>query len=271
MNVFLKIGRQALVLGFDPRKTLAVLRHGRQVWSDRREFHRQLKISRFAGDFATGSQWLFFEDRFDNAGTASGHYFHQDLLVAHAIFKNQPKRHVDVGSSIYGFVSHVASFREIEVIDVRPLPDTVHGIKFRQMDITDIESVPERVCDSLSSLHAVEHFGLGRYGDPIDADGWYKGLKSFAKMLIAGGTLYFSVPTSKHQRVEFNAHRVFSVPFLEKVLTEDFEVEEISFVNDEGSVITNCSLTDKDFRDSFGCEYGCSIWTLKKKEKYQAS
>lgn len=267
MNVLVKLGRQLLVLGFDPRKTLAVLRHGRQVWRDRREFHKQRTFSRFAQDFPLGSQWLFFEDRSDSAGTASGHYFHQDLLVARAIFHSRPKRHVDVGSSIYGFVSHVASFREIEVIDVRPLPETVQGIKFLQMDITDIDSVPEGVYDSVSSLHAAEHFGLGRYGDAVSADGWHTGIKGFAKMLTDEGTLYFSVPTSKHQRVEFNAHRVFAVPFLEKVLTEDFEIQEIHFVHDNGSLITNCSLSDRNFRDAFGCEYGCSIWILKKSKK----
>jgi hypothetical protein len=26
-------------------------------------------------------------------------------------------------------------------------------------------------CDSISSLHAIEHFGLGRYGDTIDVNG----------------------------------------------------------------------------------------------------
>mgnify|MGYP006185842181 CR=1 FL=1 len=27
-------------------------------------------------------------------------------------------------------------------------------------------------CDSLSCLHALEHFGLGRYNDPIQFDGY---------------------------------------------------------------------------------------------------
>ena len=48
----------------------------------------------------------------DNSGTAKGHYFHQDLLVAQYIFKNKPKKHVDVGSRVDGFVAHVASFLE---------------------------------------------------------------------------------------------------------------------------------------------------------------
>lgn len=60
-------------------------------------------------------------DYSDNAGTSKGHYFHQDLLVAKLINEHNPKRHVDIASRVDGFVAHVASYREIEVVDVRPL------------------------------------------------------------------------------------------------------------------------------------------------------
>ena len=46
------------------------------------------------------------------------HYFNQDLLVATYIYKNNPKKHVDIGSRIDGFVAHVATFRKIEVFDL---------------------------------------------------------------------------------------------------------------------------------------------------------
>ena len=36
------------------------------------------------------------------------------------------KRHVDIGSRLDGFVAHVASFREIEVLDIRPLKVNKH-------------------------------------------------------------------------------------------------------------------------------------------------
>jgi len=50
-------------------------------------------------------------DRFDPGGDASGHYFHQDLIVARRIFERDPRKHVDVGSRIDGFVAHLAVFR----------------------------------------------------------------------------------------------------------------------------------------------------------------
>ena len=42
------------------------------------------------------------------------------------IYNSKPKRHIDVGSRVDGFVAHVASFREIEVFDVRPLEKSIH-------------------------------------------------------------------------------------------------------------------------------------------------
>ncbi len=67
----------------------------------------------------------------DNAGVAGGQYFHQDLLVAHFVANKKPRRHIDVGSRIDGFVAHIASFRSIDVLDIRDLPDTGHeNIRF---------------------------------------------------------------------------------------------------------------------------------------------
>ena len=150
----------------------------------------------------------FLFEKNDFSGVASGDYFHQDLYVARRIFENKPIKHIDVGSRIDGFVAHVACFREIEVFDIRPLKSQVETIKFVQADLMQMKTELIECTDSLSCLHTIEHFGLGRYGDAIDADGHLKGLDSLHKMLKKGGTFYFSTPIGK-QRIEFNAHRVF--------------------------------------------------------------
>ncbi len=68
--------------------------------------------------------------------------------------------------------------------------------------------MPGGYCDSLSCLHALEHFGLGRYGDPIDPLGHEKGLANMAHLLRRGGIFYLSVPIGR-ECVEFNANRIF--------------------------------------------------------------
>jgi hypothetical protein len=100
-------------------------------------------------------------DEFDDfAGTANGQYFHQDLLVASRIFLDKPERHVDVGSRIDGFVAHVASFRKIEILDIRDLEETGHeNIVFFKADLTSEDFNMDSITDSISCLHALEHFG----------------------------------------------------------------------------------------------------------------
>ena len=63
-------------------------------------------------------------DRTEQAGAISNEYAIQDLHVAQLVFTDNPKRHIDIGSRLDGFVANVASFREIEVLDVRPVQAT---------------------------------------------------------------------------------------------------------------------------------------------------
>jgi hypothetical protein len=146
-------------------------------------------------------------DRKEEGGAASGEYFWQDLYIARKIFQARPEKHVDIGSRFDGFVSHVASYREIEVIDIRPIQATIPGVTFRRMNMMSGGHQLQDYCDSVSCLHALEHFGLGRYGDPLDVDGHIKGLQNLVQLLKVYGRLYLSVPVGL-ERVEFNANRV---------------------------------------------------------------
>jgi hypothetical protein len=166
--------------------------------------------------FARRSKWKMelrpcFHDRSSEAGDVGSEYFLQDLHVASAIFRADPARHLDIGSRVDGFVAHVASFREISVVDVRPITSAIPNIVFRQADLSDdscLEALGKGDWDSVSCLHALEHFGLGRYGDPIDPDAYVQGLENMASLLKPGGVLYLSTPVGR-QRVQFNANRIF--------------------------------------------------------------
>jgi SAM-dependent methyltransferase len=200
----------------------------------------------------------------DESGFASGHYFHQDLLVAQRVWANGPGVHVDVGSRVDGFVAHVASFRCIEVFDIRPLSSTVRNVTFVQADLTTPVGVRlVEYCDSLSCLHALEHFGLGRYGDTVDYEGHLRGMENLTRILKAGGTLYLSVPIGP-QRIEFNAHRVFSVQYVLDRMLRGYRLERFSFVDDSGDLHDDVIITDPDAHSSFGCQYGCGIFEMTK-------
>ena len=118
--------------------------------------------------------------------------------------------------------------------------------------------------DSISSLHAIEHFGLGRYGDPIDYWGYLKAIQNITMMLKQGGTFYFSVPIGP-QRIEFNAHRVFSLSYLQNLLSGEFDISSFSYVNDAGEFHEDIHLTDEMIAQNCHCNYGCGIFILTKK------
>ena len=247
------------ILNYIKRKYFVIFKADHQFKKDKKNIEEQLKKNK---DFSI-SKYLMIYENFLDSGYASGHYFHQDLLVANRIFNNKPKKHVDIGSRVDGFISHVASFRKIEVIDIRPQKAKINNVIFRQLDLMQLPENYINYTDSISSLHAIEHFGLGRYGDPIDVDGHNKGLDNIYRMLKKKGTFYFSVPIGP-QRIEFNAHRVFSLQYLMKLFNGKYLIVNFSYVDDRGNLHSNVKLNEKSSVSNFGCSYGCGIFELKK-------
>ena len=235
----------------------------RKIFSYRFLFRFIRERSRFVnlgGDIK--KTYPILDNYIESAGSNKGHYFHQDLLVAMFINRNNPNRHIDVGSRIDGFVAHVASFREIEIIDVRDLPSFSHyNIKFTKADLTELDDNILNSCDSLSCLHAIEHFGLGRYNDKIDPDGHIKGFINLCRMLKVDGVLYISFPIGS-SGVYFNAHRIFAPDeILSWIEENDLNISLIryDYVDDDGDINLN-----KDIKDTKQLKFGCGIYTLKK-------
>lgn len=199
----------------------------RGIWFYYKDYY---KIKRQKGPdskFYFGRKYPIVKDRYSQSGVMTGHYFHQDLFVARKIFVNNPVRHLDIGSRTDGFVAHVAVFRKIEIMDIRDQKSKVRNITFRKADLMQLPDDMINAFDSVSSLHAIEHFGLGRYGDPIDYFGYLKAIDNIKRILQPGGKFYFSVPIGS-QRIEFNAHRVFSVRYLIDLFSENFILNSFS-------------------------------------------
>lgn len=256
-----KLLRMLRKVGIDFRKLFRSLNGISFYLQDFKEIKKQKGTD---SSFKLQRNFPILYERFENAGVAKGHYFHQDLYVAQKIFESSPKRHIDIGSRVDGFVAHVATFREIEIFDIREIESNVKNIKFRQHDLISLPKDLINSCDSISSLHAIEHFGLGRYNDPVDYWGYKKAFFNISKILKPGGTFYFSVPIGE-QRIEFNAHRVFSVKHLIELMKPVYELRSFSYVDDNGGFYTDVSLTEQDIQRNFNCNYGCGIFILKKK------
>jgi hypothetical protein len=248
------------LFGFDPISFVRSIR-GLQFYF--RDYYEIKKQKGTDSKFYFGRVYPILGERFCESGTMAGHYFHQDLFVASKIFMNKPKRHLDIGSRTDGFVAHVAVFREIEIIDIREQTSKVNNIVFRKANLIQLPQDMINACDSISSLHAIEHFGLGRYGDPVDYNGYLKAIDNVSKILQTDGKFYFSVPIG-NQRIEFNAHRVFSVGYLLELFQDKFILNSFSFVDDKGDFFENVELTQIEIDKNYGCYYGCGILELTK-------
>ena len=205
-------------------------------------------LPRFASDWASyRRRWsgprfpliirnahLILIDFGEDAESAAGHYFHQDLWAARKVFEQRPSRHVDVGSRIDGFVAHVLPFMPVTVIDIRPLTSSIEGLEFVQSDATTLSTFPDASVPSLSCLHAAEHFGLGRYGDTVEPFACFTVMAALSRVLAASGRLYFSVPIGR-ERLEFNAHRIFSPGTILEAFG-DLRLVSFSAVNDAGDL-----------------------------------
>jgi SAM-dependent methyltransferase len=202
----------------------------------------------------------------EKAGAAHSEYFMQDLLVARWIFDASPRRHVDVGSRIDGLVAHVASFREIEVFDVRPLSVSLPGVVFKQRDLmqpVDSATAGDAYCDSLSCLHAIEHFGLGRYGDPIDAQGYERGMANMGRLVAPGGRLYLSTPIGR-ERVEFNANRVFDPrTIIRCAAAHSFTLRELVVIS-SGGLVSREPATDESLLKLAEADYNLGVFVFEK-------
>lgn len=152
--------------------------------------------------------WPIITDKYDKAGTLSN-YFWQDLWAAKHVSINKVEKHYDIGSRLDGFISHLLAMDiKVTMIDVREFPGEVEGLFTIVDDATKLLQFEDDSIKSLSALCSIEHFGLGRYGDPIDPYAPFECFKNIQRKMEKGGNLYLSLPIGK-ERLEFNAHRVF--------------------------------------------------------------
>ncbi|MEI7912596.1 MAG: DUF268 domain-containing protein, partial [Verrucomicrobiota bacterium] len=249
--------------GIDPKRSIASILGIRRYLRGRRQFRAQL-----GGDFLWGDA-LPILDEWQAASGSLGAYFFQDQRVAQWIYQDNPRRHVDVGSRLDGFIGHLSVFRQVDVLDLRPSPAAVGNVTFHQLDLMqDLPAAWIEATDSLSCLHSIEHFGLGRYGDAIDVDGHRKGLAQLQRMVAPGGLLYLSTPIGP-QRVEFNGHRVFAAATLAGWFADGWEIERFAVIDDANRLLESVDWRGPELATHFGCRTGLGIVVARKTRETQ--
>lgn len=222
--------KQAYFTGFHPRTLFKSLKYLPTYIRDLRLYQKTNDLPSLR--FNARDAFPILTDLEETAGIASGHYFHQDLWAARKVFTQAPERHFDIGSRVDGFIAHLLVFMPVTVIDVRPMNSDIVGLTFLQDDAAQLLNLSNDSVASLSTLHVAEHFGLGRYTDPIDPTACFRFMTSLQRVLAPGGRLYFSVPIGR-ERVEFNAHRVFAPQTILSNFSK-LKLASFSFIGDDG-------------------------------------
>lgn len=204
--------------------------------------------------------WPMIQDKYAMAGSI-GNYFWQDLWAAKLIVQSGIRSHFDIGSRIDGLIAHLlAADIEVTMIDVREFPEKIEHLRIILDDATSLHQIADESIDSMSAMCSLEHFGLGRYGDPIDPEACFKCFYNIQKKLRRGGSLYLSVPIGE-ERVEFNAHRVFYASTIVECFS-GLHLEEFSCAAD-GKIESNVELHKYD-KDLHNGEYRYGLFRFLK-------
>ena len=197
-----------------------------------------------------------------SAGNIKNHLFHSDLLTSQRVYEKRPEKHLDVGSRIDGVVAQIAAYRQLDVLDIRDVEIEPHkNINFIKQDFLQKTKLKdEEKYDSISSIGGIVHIGLGRYGEPIDPEGFKKALKVLNDLAKENCTLYIMCPVGK-ERVIFNAHRIYdAAEFIKELKIYNFNLKEFHLIDDDGNLILNSKI-----EDSINSHFGGGYFVFHKK------
>lgn len=223
---------------FQPFKKYGVFKLHRIMWEYIKYFNSLFKYKKMGGKI----RFLYLAPflNIDNANKQSGggHYFYQDIWALRKIASIKPAKHYDIGSRYDGFVGQCTAICPVVAIDIRPVNFKLSNLVFQEGNILKLP-FKDNTINSLSCLHAIEHIGLGRYGDALDPLGSDKAMLELMRVLSTNGNLLISFPIGK-ERTEFNAQRVIHPLKPIEILTQ-LKIIEFSVVDDEDNFIENTS------------------------------
>jgi SAM-dependent methyltransferase len=133
-------------------------------------------------------------------------YTYQDAWAAAHVFRLRPELFVDVGSQT-AFCTIVSRVVPCIAVDARPTPLYLERLSYCRGEAQDLPFADGSI-PVLTSLHAPEHFGLGRYGDAIDNLGVERAVAEFLRVVAPAGHLIVSMPIGPQAWTYFNSIRV---------------------------------------------------------------
>ncbi|MEZ5993247.1 MAG: DUF268 domain-containing protein [Planctomycetota bacterium] len=184
------------------------------------------------------------------------HYVYHMAWAMRVLTRTMPELHVDVSSRL-DFAALASAIVPVQLFEYRQPDLVLDQLQVMQGDLLNLP-VTDSSVHSLSCMHVIEHVGLGRYGDQMDADGDMKAIAELKRVLAPGGQLLFVVPIGR-PRVQFNAHRIYSFEHVRKQFS-GFELAEFALIPDkaqDGHLVFNAS-PELCSAQNYGC--GCFLF-----------
>ena len=157
------------------------------------------------------------------------HYVYHTAWAMRQILRINPSEHVDISSSLY-FAAMGSAIVSMRHVDYRPPMLFLDNLKCEAGNLLALP-FDDHSIESLSCMHVIEHVGLGRYGDDLDALGDVKAARELSRVLAYGGRLLVVVPIGK-AGICFNAHRIYSYGSIRELFSS-LTLEETALIPDD--------------------------------------
>ena len=149
----------------------------------------------------------------------------------------------------------------IEYYDYRPANLILSNLSSGHADLTSLPFEDDSI-ESISCMHTIEHVGLGRYGDPLDADGDLKAIAELQRVTKPGGSILFVVPVGT-SRIIFNAHRIYSYEQVLSYFNTQCILKDCFLIPDDA--LTSGPIEHAAAADVAKQTYGCGCFWFEKK------
>lgn len=182
---------------------------------------------------------IYYEDN-GNCSSLSD-YSILSFIVIQDIFKRRISNHFDIGSAVEKFIIPLsAAGVKVTLLDIRKTnfldAFNITNEVFDACNVNKVNSILSKNDEikSISCIHAIEHFGLGRYGDNIDPYAQQKFIFNISRILQKNSIFYLGMPIGNND-IYFNAHRMMSLEYYKNLVLDFFDIEAIFLINPNSS------------------------------------